>query len=56
MGCSKSSSKTEVYSKTILPQETNKTPNRQSNYTPKIIGKRRRRTTTKTKLMEENKL
>jgi len=57
MGCSKSSSKTEVYSKTILPQETNKTPNRQSNSTPKIIGKRRRtKTTTKTKLMEENKL
>ena len=55
MGCSKSSYKTEVYSNTNLPQETNKTPNRQSNSTPKIIGKRRR-TTTKTKLIEENKL
>ena len=28
MGCSKSSSKWEVYSKTILPQETRKTSNR----------------------------
>ena len=29
MGCSKSSSKREVYSNTILPQETRKTLNRQ---------------------------
>ena len=35
MGCSKSSSKREVYSNTILPQETRKTSNRQPNYTPK---------------------
>ena len=28
MGCSKSSSKREVYSNTILPQETRKTSNR----------------------------
>ena len=33
MGCSKSSSKREVYSNTILPQET-KTSNRQPNFTP----------------------
>ena len=41
MGCSKSSSKREVYSSTILPQETRKTLNRQPNFTPKAIGKRR---------------
>ena len=33
MGCSKSSSKREVYSNTILTQETRKTSNRQSNFT-----------------------
>ena len=40
MGCSKSSSKKEVYSNTILPQETRKTSNRQPNFTPKTTGKR----------------
>ena len=35
MGCSKSSSKREVYSNAILPQETRKTLNRQPNCTPK---------------------
>ena len=44
MGCSKSSSKREVYNNTILPQETKKTLNRQPNFTPKTTGKR---TTTK---------
>ena len=39
MGCSKSSSKREVYSNTILPQETRKTSNRQPNFTPKTTGK-----------------
>ena len=39
MGCSKSSSKREVYSNTILPQETRETLNRQSNFTPKTTGK-----------------
>ena len=47
MGCSKSSSQREVYSNIILPQEIRKTSNRQPNFTPKITGKRRRRTTTK---------
>ena len=51
MGCSKNSSKKEVYSNTILPQETNKTLNRQPNSIPKTVGKRRRTTTT-TKLVE----
>ena len=43
IGCSKSSSKREAYSNTILPQETRKTSNRQPNFTPKATGKRRRR-------------
>ena len=34
-GCSKSSSKREVYSNTFLPQETRKIWNKQSNLTPK---------------------
>ena len=41
MGCSKSSSKREVYSNTILPQETRKTSSRQPNFAPKTSGKRR---------------
>ena len=38
MGCSKSNSKREVYSNTILPQETRKTLNRQPNSTSKAAG------------------
>ena len=41
MGCSKRSSKREVYSNTILTKETRKTPNIQPNFTPKTTGKRR---------------
>ena len=41
MGCHKSSSKWEVYSNTILPQETRKTLSRQPNFAPKTTGKRR---------------
>ena len=41
MGCSKSSSKREVYSNTVLPQETKKTSSRQPNITTKTTGKRR---------------
>ena len=40
MGCSKSNSR-EVYSNTIIPQETKKTSNRQPNLTPKTTRKRR---------------
>ena len=40
MGCRKSSSKREVYSNTIPPQEIRKTSNRQPNFTPKTGGKR----------------
>ena len=39
MGCSKSSSKREVYSYTSLPQETRKISNKQSNLTPKELEK-----------------
>ena len=53
MGCSKSSSKREVYSNTILPQEARKTLNRQPNFTPKATGKRT--TTTKKKKLVEGK-
>ena len=52
MGCSKSSSKREVYSNTILPQEIRKTSNRQANFTPKTTGKRRKK---KPKLVEGKK-
>ena len=40
MGCSKSSSKTEVYSNTILPQEIRKASNTQPKFTTKTTGKR----------------
>ena len=43
MGCSKSSSKREFYSNTILPQETIKTLNRQSDFIPKATGRRRKK-------------
>ena len=39
MGCSKSSSQTEVYSNTILPQETRKISNKQPNLTLKELEK-----------------
>ena len=39
VGCSKSSSKREVYSGTILPQETRKTSNRQLDFTLKQLEK-----------------
>ena len=40
-GTQQNISKREVYSNTILPQETRKTLNRQPNFTPKPNGKRR---------------
>ena len=52
MGCSKSSSKREVYSNTLLSQETGKISNKQPNLTPKAIRERR---TKKTKLAEGKK-
>ena len=47
---SKSSSKTEVYSNTISPQETRKLPNKQSKFTPKAT---REGTTNKTQSLAE---
>ena len=41
MGCSKSISKREVYSYTIIPQETRNISNKQPNLTPKAIRERR---------------
>ena len=41
MGCSKSSSKREVYSNTSLPQETRKISNKQPNVTSKATRERR---------------
>ena len=52
MGSSKSSSKREVYSNTILPQDTRKTLNRQPNFTPKTTGK----ITTTTKKPNKKKI
>ena len=43
MGCSKSSSKREVYSHTILPQETRKTLNRQPSFTLKQLEKEKQK-------------
>ena len=40
MGCSKSSSKREVYNNAILPQKTRKTSSRQPNFTAKTTGKK----------------
>ena len=40
-GMQQKQSKREIYSNTILPQETRKTSNRQPNFTPKTTGKRR---------------
>ena len=42
MGCSKSSSKREVYSNTILPQETRNISTKQPNFTSKAIRQIRR--------------
>ena len=41
MGCSKSSSKRDVYTNTILCQETRNISNKQPNLTPKAIRERR---------------
>ena len=40
MGCSKSSSRREIYTSTILPQETRKISNRKPNFTPETTGQR----------------
>ena len=52
MGFSKSNSKREVYSNTIIPQETRKTLNRQPNFTPKTTGKKK----NKKKISKRNEI
>ena len=44
MGCSKSSSNSEVYSNTSLTQETRKISSREPNFTPKATGKKKKKT------------
>ena len=53
MGCSKSSSKMEVYSNTILPQKTRNISNKQPNLTTKAIRERR---TKKPKVRRRKKI
>ena len=50
----KSSSKREVYSNTILPQETRNISNKQPNFTPKAI--RERRTKNKPKVIRKKEI
>ena len=45
MGCSKSNSKSEVNSNTILPQEIRNISNKQPNFTPKATRERRTKKT-----------
>ena len=56
MGCSKSSPKREVYSNTILTQETRKTSNRQPNFTPKTTGKEEEKNTKFSRRKEIRKI
>ena len=54
MGCSKSSSKREVYSNSISPQETRKISNKKPNLINKAIKERTTTTTKNPKLAERN--
>ena len=45
MGCNKSSSKREIYSNKVLPQETRNIANKQPNLAPKATTERKRTTT-----------
>ena len=55
MGCSKSSSKREVYSNTILPHETRKTLNRNLTLHLKQLGKEEQQQQKIPKLVEGKK-
>ena len=55
IGCNESSSKREVYSNTLLPQETRKPQNRQHKFTPKRTGKRTTTTTKKNSQISRRK-
>ena len=54
MGCSKSSSKSEAYSNTSLPQETRKTSSGEPNFTLKATAKIRRKKKNISKRTEIN--
>ena len=54
MGCRKSSSKREIYSNTILPQETRKISNKQLKFTPKAIRGKKKKKPPKVSRREEN--
>ena len=54
MGCSKSSCKREVYSNTILPQETRETSNKLTLHL-KQLEKEKQNKTKKTKLVDGKK-
>ena len=56
MRCSKNSSKREVYSNTILPQDTRETLNKQPNFTPKATGKRRTNKEKKPKISRRKEI
>ena len=56
MGYSKSSSKREVYSHSISPQEIRKISNKQSNSTPKAIRERRTKNTKVSRRKETIKI
>ena len=56
MECNKSSFKREIHSNTIIPQETRETLNRQPNFTPKTMGKRRTKITKISRRKEITKI
>ena len=53
MGHSKNSSKREVYSNRILPQETRKISKKQPKLTPKTTGERKKKRKSKVSRMKE---
>ena len=55
MGYTKSSSIREIYSNTILPQETRNVSNKQHNFTPKAIRERRTKNPHKVRRRKEIK-
>ena len=56
MGCSKSNSKREVYSNTILPQETRKISNKQPNIRHKAIRERKKQQQKKIKVCRRKEI
>ena len=56
MECNKSSFKRDIHSNTIIPQETRETLNRQPNFTPKTMGKRRTKITKISRRKEITKI